>query len=464
MGKIYAQAICVLVWLGHADDSSDKAIRLLQVIGEQVEVKSWSRYIIRPSATCTEHHWGDESKMLPFKNGEISNVLELFQRPYFSRLWIKQELAFAKKAVFYCGTKTISLESFSNAVACLRIKNMMETALLDPPGVWYMNILNVYDLCKISPGNIDISDLLFINKNAQCRDPRDKIFATSTLLSWEDRLLGVQPDYTQDVETIYTEVARRVYSNRRNLNLFRSCVLSHKSLELPSWVPDWSTFTLPGEIASLWSACGFISPQLSFPDSETLSVTGIAFSQVEEVVISMDIDLCDTADGEPSYFKYSRTVELVRKIKPTIDQLTSRQMNEYQRAEFLCKNLLAHIAEENVPACEVFYKAEVHASAFQEIWRSHGDLTILAQSLSLLQQDALYHLENEWTGYDFFICANGSVGKANSGVKQGDMVTVVLGNIEPVILRQSSTGNNNKPATWKIVSVANVTDLMRGWR
>jgi len=42
------------------------------------------------------------------------------------------------------------------------------------------------------------------------------------------------------------------------------------------------------------------------------------------------------------------------------------------------------------------------------------------------------------------------------------MVTVVLGSIQPVVLRPSSTGNSNKTTTWKIVSVANVTDLMRG--
>jgi hypothetical protein len=69
MAKIYGQANRVVVWLGEAADGSDEAIEQLRVTGDNT-----------PSAPIRER-------------GPISGpTLALLQRPWFRRIWVKQQL------------------------------------------------------------------------------------------------------------------------------------------------------------------------------------------------------------------------------------------------------------------------------------------------------------------------------------------------------------------------------------
>jgi len=54
-----------------------------------------------------------ESKQASAKWGAL---LDLMQRPWFSRRWVVQEIALARKAVMYCGSDKISWKKFAVAV------------------------------------------------------------------------------------------------------------------------------------------------------------------------------------------------------------------------------------------------------------------------------------------------------------------------------------------------------------
>lgn len=76
---------------------------------------------------------------------------------------------------------------------------------------------------------------------ARCRrydatDLRDKVYAIYNLIAESIPGLG-SPDYTAPVEQIYTNLASSRYE-QGDLELLRHC--SRSSLQLPSWVPDWS--------------------------------------------------------------------------------------------------------------------------------------------------------------------------------------------------------------------------------
>ncbi|KAF2025135.1 HET-domain-containing protein, partial [Setomelanomma holmii] len=70
MGRVFSAAREVLIWLGPAQDASDEALDLLNHIGSHI---NWN-------------------KTLPFRNGELAPVIDLFERRYWSRVWIRQEI------------------------------------------------------------------------------------------------------------------------------------------------------------------------------------------------------------------------------------------------------------------------------------------------------------------------------------------------------------------------------------
>ncbi|KAL9112231.1 MAG: hypothetical protein Q9227_003349 [Pyrenula ochraceoflavens] len=97
MSLIYTQATQVCVWLGEDTDESQLAIRFIN--DEIMKLENFDD-------VCSNN-----------KNAEKWQALvELMQRPWFSRRWVVQEIALANRATVYCGGDMIPWTSFAVAV------------------------------------------------------------------------------------------------------------------------------------------------------------------------------------------------------------------------------------------------------------------------------------------------------------------------------------------------------------
>ena len=54
----------------------------------------------------------------------LANFAKLLRRPWFNRRWIVQELAVAREATLYCGSKDVSWAKFAGAVSLFASKHM----------------------------------------------------------------------------------------------------------------------------------------------------------------------------------------------------------------------------------------------------------------------------------------------------------------------------------------------------
>lgn len=97
MYDIYGNAERVCIWLGKEDDESKKAIKF---------IKKNIRRLRKFDELCNN---GNESS-------NWAALLKLMQRPWFSRRWVVQEIALAKKATIYCGWDCIPWKDFAVAV------------------------------------------------------------------------------------------------------------------------------------------------------------------------------------------------------------------------------------------------------------------------------------------------------------------------------------------------------------
>ncbi|KAM0499565.1 hypothetical protein ACHAPB_005890 [Verticillium nonalfalfae] len=130
-------------------------------------------------------------------------------------------------------------------------------------------------------------------------DPKDKIFSVLGL-AVDLEALGVRVDYTQATEELYTRVAGSILSLYQDVN-FLSNNLGSKKLDLPSWVPDWSSWVFGTEYVNrdwYYKAAGSTKARIRVHD-RTIEVSGCLIGQITKF----------SSPIGPHYFKTGSSAE-----------------------------------------------------------------------------------------------------------------------------------------------------------
>jgi hypothetical protein len=98
MDRIYGSATNVCVWIGAADQDSDRAIDFI----EEILLKLWEF---------------DDLCRDKLQSKSWAALINLMRREWFSRRWVVQEIALAQKASLHCGKKEIDWQKFADAVS-----------------------------------------------------------------------------------------------------------------------------------------------------------------------------------------------------------------------------------------------------------------------------------------------------------------------------------------------------------
>ncbi|KAJ9618698.1 hypothetical protein H2203_008902 [Taxawa tesnikishii (nom. ined.)] len=103
MFSIYTGASSVCVWLGEAANDSQLAIRF---IDEILEIGGFEDLVNRPD--CVPR-W--------------KALKELMTRDWFTRRWVVQEIALARRAILHCGEDSVEWSDFADAVGLFGVRN-----------------------------------------------------------------------------------------------------------------------------------------------------------------------------------------------------------------------------------------------------------------------------------------------------------------------------------------------------
>ncbi|KAI4160442.1 MAG: hypothetical protein LQ342_005675 [Letrouitia transgressa] len=102
MGQIYSYAAQVLVWLGPEDESTSMALETIERLSAGILLTEDHRNcktITGSEAEVAECRF-EESKFTP---QHWTSLNQLIRRPWFERLWIRQEVQLASKVLVRCG-------------------------------------------------------------------------------------------------------------------------------------------------------------------------------------------------------------------------------------------------------------------------------------------------------------------------------------------------------------------------
>lgn len=158
-----------------------------------------------------------------------------FARPYFSRVWVVQEVALSKSVTMMCGDTAVEWTGFMQGEYLRQLYTSS----------YYETFPMLFRLGRQHHlGAATLLDTLLLGRSCNASDPRDKVFGLLGIVSEDSRPLV---DYSLSTAEVYTQTAMHLLEVQEwGLDVIignichRSDEARAQTPRLPSWVPDWS--------------------------------------------------------------------------------------------------------------------------------------------------------------------------------------------------------------------------------
>jgi hypothetical protein len=373
MASIYSNAADVVVWLGPEEPGSDLVISLLEDVSTEyrteylealdksdpltattwrtmAQVRMGTNYINFRKAIL---HLLDEPGALPYFGDTAAHIYNFFDRPYWRRLWIIQELCMGRAGMpIICGprvtqwryirdgalilTATLDILREVTAESIMRQSQMAmvrEHSLFHVASIAQLEIaghrLEVpatppEEVPILAPTLYDHGPLLgppirraiTLAAQSSCWRQHDRIYGMLSIPGLPD--LGIKVDYSKDVADVFTEFTAACVRHE-TLDFF--AILDGGDMSLhdehgnaqrgtkPSWVPDYGAKPKRriGVIDGDWVAGGHVPVSRCRPvvvEQKILACTGKVVDMIDGVgaMSRADIEsgaMTDFTDDEP---------------------------------------------------------------------------------------------------------------------------------------------------------------------
>lgn len=248
MGAIYGRGKNVCIWLGEARDGSNEAMDFIQ----QVSTLGKLDKLIKDPTVVKK--W--------------QALAALMRRSWFSRRWIIQEVAFARKATVYCGTKKVNWLDVSDAITLFGAKFSEINLLFTPSREWQVlqDLQDLQDRAPLRyirgiPAHTLVTTLNYIIRKAsdgrviqrlctmemlissvalsQVTDPKDTVFALWALARDAKQIPASEINYGKDLKGICKDLISHTVNSMGSLDILCRPWAPMCST-LPSWVPQIS--------------------------------------------------------------------------------------------------------------------------------------------------------------------------------------------------------------------------------
>lgn len=463
MDIIYTAAKKVLIWLGPEEHGSHQVMQRLAWMGERLVVHDG---FVAPNPTGPplgpdEANWLSLTEALPGSEYQLRDLVSFFERPWFGRLWIRQEIFLARQALVVCGKTILSWELFRSAAICLAAKGGFKEHEMSLIDIRFNKIKGVVlNVCSNSVVAYPCSYryLRWDHQGIQFTDPRDAIYAIKSIVHPGDAALDIQPDYTIETAELFQEVCVRLFERQRRTDFLYSCELaSIATYNLPTWVPDWATSPSARHLETNWSACGFLSAQGSHLGEGILRVSGIRIGQVHRVKAQW---------REMRPLNLWEFVYFVHESFPDPYDFDREYKEGVTYIDAYCRVLMAekfreviYPPKEDLMITLSFPRAKRALFKIRYFDSRWDDITVLAKDPDVV---ALFYQGSHVVNKYFIRTKEGWQGLAPQNTREGDIVCVVLGCRFPMVLRKDTWMSTPDRDRWKVVGPCQAEEFMSG--
>jgi hypothetical protein len=296
MKAIYEHAEQVLVWLGPASVDSDIAMDLIDEITDADSDEDSME-----SETTVIERWSVQlqtSMKDPDDQHRWQALASLFDRPWWRRAWIRQEVAVASSVIVLCGNDRVL--RWATLIQAMEATNRVAADFepfiksLGGQSSGYRQAIQV-DMFRESieeEGCVkDEEYLLLHGRQCEATNPRDRVFALIGLAGEQARA-AIVPDYELSERDVFRMATKYLITSRNNLDVLSHCGLGSTLETVPSWVvdlrADWSELPLRfrEDQETFYELAITITPTISFrelDDTEVLDAKGLFISKVTHI-------------------------------------------------------------------------------------------------------------------------------------------------------------------------------------
>jgi hypothetical protein len=303
MCQIYTNTFRNLIWLGPSNPTMAESIKAMEAILQEIAVET------RDYADFEELLFGANGSNLYSEKPLSGNVdcltfLRILDIPWFSRLWIVQEVSLAPTSMCHCGDFEVSFMDILRSAMWLKHKwyRMPETPPSTADHLLYAT--SIFDAADKTYGRFHIRGVSSIMLNLLSRfghmrtfDRRDRVFALLGLwqMFTETKILPdfLEPDYNLSVDEVFKIYTR--YAVEESAILYPLEWISEPSHEMrdaswPSWLPAidhvQNSETEPCEMLGDYFNVGNRVSMILQKDSERpndLIVSGVLLDSISEI-------------------------------------------------------------------------------------------------------------------------------------------------------------------------------------
>ncbi|KFA80375.1 hypothetical protein S40288_10283, partial [Stachybotrys chartarum IBT 40288] len=215
MDEIYKNAHEVLMWLG--DEAEDSSLGLetvkrandLFLKGTKEDILSGAMNFFGDKAL--DPHWIALGRLL--------------KRPYWTRVWILQEVLLSVNNIVCCGPYRLPWAYFVGLFKMLGLIDLFSSEavkLFTEGAALAMSLAAAYTERIIGEKVLSLSDGLILYRNRAATDPRDYVYGLFGLVSHD----GLPVDYGKPLFSVYRDVVRYIINQSQSLDILAACKAS----------------------------------------------------------------------------------------------------------------------------------------------------------------------------------------------------------------------------------------------
>lgn len=426
MKSIFERAERVLVWLGPTNFLSGDAFALLHLLEASQASEQQVREIIQD----------------PGNEGRWRALINLFQRAYWKRVWVIQEVQVAKRITVLCGDDKIEWSALLGIQRILWDDHAASLIMLANSRSWLRSLhywirgrgARGLDRLPRDPQG-DLFRTLLFHRLKEATDPRDKVYS---LLGLTNASGEIEVDYERDAGQVHIDIATYVICTTRSLDLLWAVPPHRNKFNLPSWVTDWSI----DEDQQAELAWGLQEPKLEYIYHASGTAAAETVVKPEDgILIAKGAVVTTIAQiGEATQMTHSRDI---RQAIVTVHEWR-RLLHEYQGADSYYLEIFARTLRCDrwtledgdrhgtlrekllyIMDCVELLKTEAHINALRES-TDKDDIRVRAEIEGIAQQIFKRRV---------FLSSIGIMGLAPEEARVTDIVCVILGCSVPVVLR-----------------------------
>ncbi|KAI3328859.1 heterokaryon incompatibility protein-domain-containing protein [Xylariaceae sp. AK1471] len=443
MREIYAGASEVLAWLGDANPLESRILEVntRRAIQASLSNPSPELQILRPGPPGPIKDLMYTPMLLPLvKKGLVS----IFHRPYFSRIWVQQEVVLGKRVFMLFGDTKTSWDIFADFANTCRYQGQPYTDDI-------INLKRISDNWHSKSPDHDemVNAIMFLARHKQAMEPRDRVYGILGLCPTEG-LHHLTVDVNHSLAEVYIQFAKWNLSMGRFQDILEKLDYAHHFPGLPSWCPNLMWHEEASIHWDVYSA-GYKNeetenrtPGMGQPEPKEAPETRFLNPRVLVLTATLAIDHVhavlpwdDGIEGKNSRCNWSR----LSKWDSACLRLSEKDSEE---------QLLAHAATmvagrlEGLP--RFVSPLPYHADPIRcyKLWK--GWLSVLAWRIPMIRMtlpaeffDYNQCMRSVCTGQCYFVTTSGRRGICSKDTRPRDVVIVTRNAKSPAIVRPAAS-------------------------